>query len=148
MKKLWSMLIVMSLLMIVPIYNHVHAASFLCGSTPIPCGAAPGQGLTLFNSQTVSAANTAVTITIAAMTGARTHVYSLDAFCSAGTSNLTITDGGTTIWSTPATEVPVTRDRISWPTGLTSATNSAIVITLAACGAANTGTLDVQADRY
>lgn len=109
---------------------------------------APVQGGTLFNSQTTGAADTAVTVTIAAAASTRAHVYNVHGFCSAGTSTLTVTDGGTTIWGTTAGEVGTSRFEKRWEPGLTGATNSQVVITLATCGAGNTGTLHVQADRF
>jgi hypothetical protein len=113
-----------------------------------PLAAAPVQGATLFNSQTTGAANTAVVVTIAAVASTRAHVYNVHAFCSAGTSTLTVTDGGTTIWGTLAGEITTARFEKRWEPGLTGATNSAVVITLATCGVGNTGTLHVQADRF
>lgn len=109
---------------------------------------APVQGATLFNSQTTGAADTAVAVTIAAAASTRAHVYNTHVFCSTGTSTLTITDGGTTIWSTTAGEIGTARFEKRWEPGLTGATNSQVVITLGTCGAANTGTLHVQADRF
>jgi hypothetical protein len=109
---------------------------------------APVQGATLFNSQTTGAADTAVTVTIAAAASTRAHVYNVHGFCSAGTSTLAVTDGGTTIWGTTAGEIGTTRFEKRWEPGLTGATNSAAVITLATCGVGNTGTLHVQADRF
>jgi hypothetical protein len=103
---------------------------------------------TLFNASTTSAADTAVVVTIAASANTRAHVYGFDAFCSVGTSNVTITDGGTTIWKTPAVEITTVRTAVAFPVALTGATNSAVVITLATCGGGNTGTLMTQADRF
>jgi len=108
----------------------------------------PVQGATLFNTQTTGAANTAVTATIAAAAGTRAHLYAVDASCSAGTSSVTVQDGATTIWSTTATEVGTSRLRVTWNPGLTGTTNTAMTVTLAACGVGNTGTLAVQADRF
>jgi hypothetical protein len=113
-----------------------------------PLAAAPVQGATLFNSQATSAVNTAVTVTIAVAASTRAHVYATHAFCSAGTSTLTITDGGTTIWGTTAGEITTARFQRTWTPGLTAETNSQVVVTLATCGAGNTGTLHVQADRF
>lgn len=108
----------------------------------------PIQGATLFNSQQVSAADTPVAVTIAAAASTRAHVYNIHAFCSAGTSTLTVTDGGVTIWGTLAGEIGVTRFEKRWAPGLTGTTNSAVVATLDTCGGGNTGTLHVQADRF
>jgi hypothetical protein len=118
------------------------------GFTPNTLAFSPVQGVTLFNSQTTGAANTAVSVTIAAAASTRAHVYNVHAFCSAGTSSLTVTDGGVTKWGTTAAEVGTTRFEKRWEPGLTGETNSAVVATLAACGGGNTGTLHVQADRF
>lgn len=108
----------------------------------------PIQGATLFNSVTTGAANTAVTVTIAAAAGTRAHLYGLDARCSAGTATLDVDDGATGIWDSAAGEVGTTTVRFNWTTALTGSTNTAMTITLSACGAGNTGTLIVQADRF
>lgn len=110
---------------------------------------APVQGSgTLTNSQTVSAADTAVSVTLAATANSRSHIYKVTGRCSAGTSTMSITHGGTTVWSTAATEVGVVNFREEWATGLTGPVNSAAVMTLATCGAGNTGTLMVQSDIF
>lgn len=119
------------------------------GSIDRPVQIGAGQGPTLFNSQQTGAANTAVSVTIAAAANQRAHIYRIEASCSAGTSQLTVTDGGTTVWSTPTGEVSTPRFREAFtPAALTGSTNSAVVITLGACGAGNAGTLIVHADRY
>ncbi len=108
------------------------------------------QGVTLFNTQTTGAATTAVVVTLAAAAGQRAHVYSVEGRCNtaANTSSITMTDGGTTVWSTAVAEVLAVSNFVrQWSTGFTGTTNSAVVITLAAC-AAGTGTLIVQADRF
>ena len=105
---------------------------------------------TLFNTQTTNGAITAVVTTIAALANTRTHVYSVEARCgtAADTSGITITDGGTTIWTTGIAEVVFGSNyKEKFNPGLTGATNSAIVITLATC-TVGTGTLIVQADRF
>lgn len=110
---------------------------------------APVQGPTLFNSQTTGAANTAVVVTIAAVASQRAHLYRVEASCAAGTASLTVTDAGTTVWSTLATEVGTARFRQAFaPAGLTAGTNSALVVTLTTCGVGNAGTLIVHADRF
>lgn len=109
----------------------------------------PVQGSgTLTNSQTVSAADTAVSVTLAATASSRSHVYKITGRCSAGTSTMSITHGGTTVWSTGATEIGTVNFREEWATGLTGPVNSAAVMTLATCGAGNTGTLMVQSDIF
>lgn len=108
----------------------------------------PVQGTNLLNSDTIGAANTAVVATLSAVSGERNHVYSVDAVCSAGDSEITITNGGSNIWHSLTGEVTTVPLRLTWPVALTGATNSAVVITLASCGVGNTGTLIVQADRF
>lgn len=147
MKFLQWMLVCMILLSAVPSFA---ADAIVCGHGLAPCGSSPIQGFRLQNSQTTGGAIAAVTVTLAAVTGMRHHIYSVEARCNtaANTSGITITDGGTTIWSTVATEVlAATNFFRKWDPALTGATSSAVVITLAAC-AAGTGTLIVQADRY
>lgn len=110
---------------------------------------APAQYGTLFNSRSVSAADTAVSITVTAAVNEHGHVYGISAFCSAGTATLSLTDGGTTVWGTSTGFVGTTTVGVAWtPAPYTGPANSALVVSLSTCGAANTGTLNVQADRY
>lgn len=102
----------------------------------------------IFNTQTTGADNTAVAITLTAgASGSRTAVHRIDARCSAGTSSVTITNSGTTIWSTTAAEVTAARFETTWPVPLSSTNAIGLVITLATCGPGNTGTLTVQGSR-
>jgi len=103
---------------------------------------------TLLNTETASAVNTAVTTTVAAAAAARAHLYKMSARCSAGTAAVDVDDGASQIWSTSAAEVTTTNLTERWNPGLTGTTNTAMTITLGACGAGNTGTLSVQADRF
>jgi len=117
-------------------------------TTPaVPRLTAQVQYTTLLNSSTTGAADTPVVVTFNAAAAVRHHVYSVAAYCSAGTASLLITDGGVTKWNPPATTVGTTLFSATWTTGLTFATNSAAVITLGTCGAGNTGTLIIQADQ-
>ena len=63
-------------------------------------------------------------------------------------ASITITDGGTTIFTTEATFVTTTLKSLTWIPALTGALNSAIVITLSTCGVGNAGTLNTEVDRY
>lgn len=119
-----------------------------CGFGSAPCASAPVEGFVLFNSQTTGAANTAVAVTIPAVLDVRAHIYEISARCSAGTSSLTVTDGGVTIWSTAAAEVGTATARYRFDVGLSGTRGSQVIITLASCGVGNTGTLIVQADRF
>jgi hypothetical protein len=122
-----------------------------CGTPLIPCTGTRTQATTLFNTQTTGGATTAVTVTLTAVPGARTHVYSIGARCNtaAATSDLLISDGGTTLWSSGPLAVIAIQPQYfrEWATPITGATNSQVLVTLAAC-TAGTGTLIVQADRY
>jgi hypothetical protein len=89
-------------------------------------------------------------VTIAAVTGQRVHLRRIEAQCSAGTSGLTVVDGATTIWASGAAEVvaaPVFFRPQPWIPALDGTTGNAMTITLATCGAGNTGRLTVQADQ-
>jgi hypothetical protein len=111
------------------------------------------------NQEIVSALNTAVSIDldVSATATAKTQrasLFKVSARCSAGSAQLTVTDGGTTntlagsgngqIYSTAATEVGTTTFRESWNPGLSSSPSTGLHITLGTCGAGNAGTLDVQ----
>lgn len=78
----------------------------------------------------------------------RGHLYSLDAFCSAGTATLTITDGGTQIWSSVSGAVGTSVFTKAWNPSLTGTISANLVVTLGTCGGGNTGTLSVQADVF
>lgn len=113
----------------------------------------PVQRPTIFNTSTTGAANTAVVVTIAASLAQRAHVYVIEAFCAAaGTAQMTIQDAAATIYLSPAAGIPTAPAtlRREWtPAPLTSTlTNTAMTLTAGACGAGNTTTLHVQADRY
>jgi hypothetical protein len=118
------------------------------GQARFPWAITPVQGAALFNSHATGAANTAVTATITGVANQRALLHSVQAFCSAGTASLTVTDGGTTIWATPAAAVGTAQFLREWATGLTAATGNTLVVTLGACGVGNTGTLTVQASQF
>ena len=107
------------------------------------------QGETLFNTQIVTAANTAGVVTIAAVAGTRPHLYEISqAWCSpAGTALLTVTHAGVQMYTAANITNQDTFSK-AWPVGLTGGTNTATVITLGACGVGNVGILSVQADRF
>lgn len=110
---------------------------------------APSQGVTLFNSQTTGAADTAVTVIISAAVDVRAMLYSLEAQCSAGSSSITVQSGATTIFTSMGNNVPAAPNtyRREWTVPLTGPANTTMTITLASCGVGNTGTLHVQASR-
>lgn len=146
MKKLWAAISIV-LLIGLPIERSYANEQVVCGIGIVSCSVSLAQGPFLFNTQTTGAG--AVAVTLIAVPGMRTVVHSIEARCNtaAATSGLTITDGGTTIWSTVATEVLAATDFVrNWTPGLTGTTNSQVVITLAAC-TAGTATLIVQASK-
>lgn len=122
------------------------------GSAPSTTSAAvsPVEGSALFNTSTASAAATAVTTSIVAVAATRVHLYTVSAYCSAGSATLTIKDGvaGTTIWVSPTAFVGTVVTAVTFPTGLTSTTGNGMDIVLGSCGGGNTGTLQVQADQF
>jgi hypothetical protein len=123
---------------------------FVNPSSPTGLSSSSTQPPVTANKESVSAANTPVTITIGAFSlspAMRAHLYSVSARCSAGSAQLTILDGvaGTQIFSTSTTEVGTTTFRFQWNPGLASSITNALVVSLGTCGAANTGTLDVEA---
>jgi len=138
-------------LLVICSVGEVIAGNTVCGTSLGTCADTSVQGTGLLNTQTTGAATTAVTVTITAVTGSRAHIYDIEARCNtaAATSDVLVSDGGTTIWSSGLLAVTnaVPQFKKSWPIGLTGATNSQVLITLAAC-TAGTGTLIVQADRW
>jgi len=98
-------------------------------------------------SESVSAANTAVSITLTGAVNEQNTLYKISGRCSAGTAQLTVSLGATQVWSTAPGEVGTTNRTETWNPGLSSGYNQSIVVTLTACGAGNTGTLSVQGTR-
>lgn len=99
------------------------------------------------------AANTAATFSIAGAANQRTHIYSLEAYCSAGASTAvsTINDAtGGILWQAPIGAIPAAPAslRREWPVALTSSLNSTMTVTASACGVGNNTVLSVHADRY
>ncbi len=109
----------------------------------------PEQAGTLLNSTTTGATNTAVTKTIASVTNQRIHLYGLSAFCSAGSSTVTVSEGGTLVWTSTTGGVGTTMNGAAWtPVPHTTAPGNNLVVTLATCGGGNTGTLNIEADQW
>lgn len=97
------------------------------------------------NTESTSGVNAAVSKTFTRTSNTqRAHLFSVNAHCSAGTAQVTVTDGATQIYSSAATEVGTTSFVKSWNPALPSSPNNNLTVTLSACGAGNTGTLDVQ----
>lgn len=106
------------------------------------------QPLAALNTESTSAANTAVSKVIAALFNQRAHLFTVSARCSAGTAQIIVLDGATQIWSSAATEVSTTTFRFQWNPSLSNTLGNSMTVTLGTCGAANTGTLDVQASQF
>lgn len=112
-------------------------------------GVSPIQNLGSHNRQVTSAANTAVTITIDGAAHQRVHLSGITARCSAGSAQLTVTDGGALIWSSDSAFVGTSTRSVAWtPKPLATAMGNALAVTLGTCGSGNTGTLAVQAERF
>jgi hypothetical protein len=121
---------------------------------PVTIGGSGGLGViqpsTTRNSETTSAVNTAITVSIAASGSTRVYLYGVAARCSAGNASITIKDGvaGTIIWSSDANFVGTSTTSIAWTSApLASSAGNGMDIVLSACGGGNTGTLDVQASQ-
>ena len=111
---------------------------------------APSQGVTVLNSETVSAADTANVVTLTGVANTRIHIYRVKANCAAGTSVMSITDHAVTKFSTNAgsiPQVPRSFDEV-WPVGLTISTGSNAVVTVATCGAGNVSAIQLEADQF
>lgn len=114
--------------------------------TPNPT--VPAQRQPMNSGQLTAATNTAVVYTITGVTNARVRLMSFKARCSAGTSTVTITDGGTTVWSTTAGAIGTSDGGAVWMVPESRSVGGTVVVTLGACGVGNTGTLNVQADQW
>jgi hypothetical protein len=108
----------------------------------------PVQGATLLNSQSVSAANTAITITLTGAANTRVHLYAMAGFCSAEDALIQVMDGAAVLWTSPDGTVGTLPYTVTWPVGLTGTTAGNMTVTLGSCGPGNVGTLSVQADRF
>jgi hypothetical protein len=108
-----------------------------------------GPNGSLFNSTTTGGANTVVTVTVTGAASTRIRSANVSAFCSAGTATLTLIDGGTTRWTSPTGAVGTALFTANFAgTPFTAGTGNNFVANLTACGAGNTGTVNVQASRF
>jgi hypothetical protein len=106
----------------------------------------PGQHGSLANTETTSAANQPTVVTITGVAFKQAHLYQIAARCVGGTASVTVTNGGTMIFSTDTGFVGTTTKIIPFPVPLTGSINSTMVVTLGYC--ATNGILDLQADIY
>lgn len=101
------------------------------------------------NSSVTSAANSSVSVTITGVAGYQARLYAVDCFTSAGTSQITVTDGGTTIWtSSPGFCASSGLSNRTWTKSLDGAPGNTMVITAGSAGGGNTVTLSVEADSF
>jgi hypothetical protein len=99
------------------------------------------------NTQTVSVANTAAVKTLTGVANRAWRVYGFSAFCSAGTSTVTLAEAGTTTFSTNTGMIGTTLTGVAFPGGpYTAVAGATVTLTLGTCGGGNVGTLNVQAD--
>lgn len=113
-----------------------------------PTAMTPSQRTPRNSAPLVSVANTAVAHTITGRANERARIISFKASCSAGTSTVTITDGGATVWSTTTGAILTVDGGAIWLLPLTLTSGNTVVVTLGACGGGNVGTLTVQADQW
>ena len=101
---------------------------------------------TLRNSSATSAAATALTASIAAVSGQAVALYSIEAYCSSGTATVTVKDGvgGTVIWLTAAGA----STQRTFFTPIASTKGNGMDVVLGSCGTSNTGTLNIQASQF
>lgn len=129
----------------------VWALALLCGiaaSAAAQTPVVPSQGGNTKNQEVASASSAAVSVTLTATAQTRARLYSAAARCSAGTASLTVTDGGTTRWTSDATFIGTATKSAAWIPPFVGTVGQAVVITLGSCGGGNTGTLDVQGDVF
>lgn len=102
-----------------------------------------------FNESQTGASDTAVVTSIAAGTSQQSHIFKVSASCSAtGTSGITIADGGGTIWQTGTAAVGQVDFDLTFPNAIVGDQGTTVTVTLATCGPASAGTLNVQGNRY
>ena len=100
------------------------------------------------NQEVTGAAGAATVVSLVAPATAKAHLVRLDARCSSGQAQITITDGvsGPTIWSSPPSLTGTLTLTSQWSPPLAGSFNQTMVITLSPCGGQNAvGVLDVQA---
>lgn len=112
---------------------------------------APSQHGRSWNGLAISAANTAVSLTITPQASERARLSGASAFCSGGSASLSVTNGGSFSrgWVSSPGLFGTNSGGIAWtPTPFTGDLGAALVVTLGACGGGNVGTLTIQADTY
>jgi hypothetical protein len=115
-------------------------------------GVSPTSSGTSLNSVSNSTANAVLTITLAGTAGQRIHLYKIaEAGCQVdGSSSYVVNDGATLVYATFAGQVPMIPMTFTkeWNPALTGTAGQAMTIVIQACGAGNTSTAQVFADKY
>jgi hypothetical protein len=93
-----------------------------------------------------SATAGAATVYLTAALGSQTFVDGITAWCSAGTSRVTVTHGSVTLWQTAPAEVGTSTFSVAWTRGLPGYyyPDQNVTVTLDSCGTGNTGYLFVS----
>jgi len=95
----------------------------------------------------VSSANAAATVTVTGAAGQICRLYRLDAFTSAGTSTVTVSDGATVIWRSASGEATTSRLAVTWTRPLEGQPGNTMTVTGSAAGASNTVTVNAQIEQ-
>ena len=103
---------------------------------------------TINNGQQVSSSNASNVKTLTGATNRKVKLFSFVIRCSAGTSDVTIQDGSTTIWSTSTAFISNITTTFNWLVPLTSSSGNNLVITATSCGSGNTSTMSWQSELY
>lgn len=101
------------------------------------------------NASATSGAAASVAITITGVPGYQARLYAVDCYTSAGTSQVTVTDGGTQIWaSSPGFCASTGLSNRTWTKSLDGSPGATMIITASSAGGGNTVTLSVEADSF
>lgn len=108
---------------------------------------APSQPGNTLNQEVTGAVGAATVVTLVAPGTTRAHLVSLDARCSSGPAQVTITNGaaGPILWSSPPMIVGTLTLTRQWSPPLAGSFGTNLVVTLSPCGGQNaSGTLDIH----
>src|ERR1700687_6227443 len=116
----------------------VIGAAWLLASILTVCGIAVGwdapspvQHGTLANTETASTASTAVTNTITGVAFKQVHIYKIGGRSSSiWFASFTVTNAGTTVWSTDASFVTTNYKEVNFVPAITGSVGSTMAVTL------------------
>ena len=100
------------------------------------------------NAHVVSSTNSAAVVTVTGVPGRAARLISFKARCSGGTSTVTVTVDGSTVWATATGAIGSTDGGAIWIPAYLATVGKTLVVTLASCGSGNTGTLDAQVEQW